>query len=155
MAPAPAQNKTASNTTKRPICRPLCDPHSGCSFSRFTSPLPQIGWQIYAVHDVQQTDASSPCVYTPWWSGCWCMLGVGNSESISWDAAPNTAQSPQVIVLFACDSRFVGRPRVCFNIPVMSLIWARFLSLARSKLRLCSANHRAGYLSKLNCDWLT
>ena len=23
--------------------------------------------------------------------------------------------------------------------------WARFLSLARSKLRLCSANHRPGY----------
>ena len=29
----------------------------------------------------------------------------------------------------------------------------RFLSLARSKLRLCSANHRPGYWSNLPCDW--
>ena len=31
--------------------------------------------------------------------------------------------------------------------------WARFLSLARNKLRLCSANHRPGYWSNLPCDW--
>ena len=36
-----------------------------------------------------------------------------------------------------------------------SQIWARFLSLAHSKLRLCSANHRAGYFSNLPCDWLS
>ena len=30
---------------------------------------------------------------------------------------------------------------------------ARFLSVARSKLRLCSANHRPGYWSNLPCDW--
>ena len=30
---------------------------------------------------------------------------------------------------------------------------ARSLSLARSKLRLCSANHRPGYWSNLPCDW--
>ena len=30
---------------------------------------------------------------------------------------------------------------------------ARFLSLAWSKLRLCSANHRPGYWSNLPCDW--
>ena len=29
----------------------------------------------------------------------------------------------------------------------------RFLSLARRKLRLCSANHRSGYWSNLPCDW--
>ena len=34
-------------------------------------------------------------------------------------------------------------------------IRARFLSLARSKLRLCSANHWAGYFSNLACDWLS
>ena len=33
--------------------------------------------------------------------------------------------------------------------------WARFLSVAWSKLRLCSANHRAGYWSNLACDWLS
>ena len=32
---------------------------------------------------------------------------------------------------------------------------ARFLSLARSNLRLCLANHRAGYFSNLACDWLS
>ena len=30
-----------------------------------------------------------------------------------------------------------------------------FLSLAWSKLRLCSANHWAGYFSNLACDWLS
>ena len=33
--------------------------------------------------------------------------------------------------------------------------WAHFLSFAQSKLRLCSANHRAGYFSNLACDWLS
>ena len=33
------------------------------------------------------------------------------------------------------------------------LTWARFLCRARSKLRLCSANHRPGYWSNLPCDW--
>ena len=32
--------------------------------------------------------------------------------------------------------------------------WAHFLSLPQSKLRLCAANHRAGYFSNLACDWL-
>ena len=31
--------------------------------------------------------------------------------------------------------------------------WACFPSLARKKLRLCSANHRPGYWSNLPCDW--
>ena len=35
------------------------------------------------------------------------------------------------------------------------ITWARLLSLARSELRLCSANHRAGYFSNLTCDWLS
>ena len=35
------------------------------------------------------------------------------------------------------------------------MIWAHFLSLARSKLRLCSANHSPGYWSNLPCDWLS
>ena len=32
---------------------------------------------------------------------------------------------------------------------------AQFLSLAWSKLKLCSANHKAGYFSNLACDWLS
>ena len=38
---------------------------------------------------------------------------------------------------------------------LLPLSRARFLSLARSKLRLCLANHRAGYFSNLACDWLS
>ena len=34
-------------------------------------------------------------------------------------------------------------------------IRAHFQSFARSKLRLCSANHRPGYWSNLPCDWLS
>ena len=34
------------------------------------------------------------------------------------------------------------------------LIWVRFLSLTRSKVRLCSANHRPSYWSNLTCGWL-
>ena len=33
-------------------------------------------------------------------------------------------------------------------------LWSRFLTLARSMLRLCSVNHRAGYFSNLACGWL-
>ena len=36
-----------------------------------------------------------------------------------------------------------------------SRIRAHFLSFARSKLKLCSANHRSGYFSNLACDWLS
>ena len=36
--------------------------------------------------------------------------------------------------------------------PGRSVHWVRFLSFARSKLRLCSANHRPGYWSNLTCD---
>ena len=33
--------------------------------------------------------------------------------------------------------------------------WAHFRSLAQSKLKLCSSNHRPGYESNLPCDWLS
>ena len=39
------------------------------------------------------------------------------------------------------------------NLSSRRYLRARFLSLARSKLRLCSANHRPGYWSNLPCDW--
>ena len=40
-------------------------------------------------------------------------------------------------------------------LPEPMLTRARFLSFTRSKLRLWSANHRAGYFSNLACDWLS
>ena len=39
------------------------------------------------------------------------------------------------------------------RIPGLVKSRARFLSLAQSKLRLCSANHRSRYWSNLPCDW--
>ena len=44
-------------------------------------------------------------------------------------------------------------PKEDHLVPDSIKIEARFLSLARSKLRLCSANHRPGYWSNLPCDW--
>ena len=57
-----------------------------------------------------------------------------------------------------CRLRYVSTwstlyPSLCWI--YIGCIWARFLSLARSKLRLCSANHRAGYFSNLAFDWLS
>ena len=40
----------------------------------------------------------------------------------------------------------------CSN-PTSLDVQGPFLSLAWSKLRLCSANHRPGYWSNLACDW--
>ena len=48
----------------------------------------------------------------------------------------------------------IDRTPVCF-VCFVFIIWARFLSVTRSKLGLCSANHRAGYFSNLACDWLS
>ena len=41
----------------------------------------------------------------------------------------------------------------CNKIPCSLKRRARFLSLAQSKLRLCSANRSPGYWSNLPCDW--
>ena len=49
-------------------------------------------------------------------------------------------------------------PNYIFNPLTVGNIWmhrAHFLSLTQSKLRLCPANHRAGYFSNLTCDWLS
>ena len=40
-------------------------------------------------------------------------------------------------------------------VKIRKSVIARFLSVAQSKLRLCLANHRAGYFSNLACDWLS
>ena len=49
----------------------------------------------------------------------------------------------------SCDSQ------LCRIIHHIRLIWARFHSLNRNKLKLCSVNHRAGYFSNVACDWLS
>ena len=63
----------------------------------------------------------------------------------------------QVVVLYDGVSCSNLASQVCshWTLDWLHMIWVRFLSLARSKLRLCSANHRAGYFSNLACDWLS
>ena len=50
-------------------------------------------------------------------------------------------------------SGWQSKPGCCYSIIIKTS--ARFLSLARSKLRLCSANHSAGCFSNLAYDWLS
>ena len=45
------------------------------------------------------------------------------------------------------------RSAMCHIFQVYLGCWDHFLSLARSKLRLCTANHRPGYWNNLPCDW--
>ena len=49
-------------------------------------------------------------------------------------------------------SGFVSGHSACWRVGIW-VTWAHFLSLARSKLRPCSANHRPGYWCNLPCDW--
>ena len=59
----------------------------------------------------------------------------------------------------SCDPVSISADCLCHQgtllLTEITLIRVCFLSLARSKLRLCSANHGAGYFSNLTCDWLS
>ena len=67
--------------------------------------------------------------------------------------------SVQLSKQFCGEAGDLRRNRAHYDVTVMlklfptRLYWARFLSLARSKLSLCSANHRPGYWSNLPCGW--
>ena len=58
------------------------------------------------------------------------------------------------LVCIECDQPWLGSAGGLWLLHT-KVSWARFLSIAWSKLRLCSANHRAGYFSNLACDWLS
>ena len=68
---------------------------------------------------------------------------------------PNMATRIQVLAWCLCGARAMPEP--IYPVLLVSSIYdktrARFLSLAPSKLRLCSANHRPGYWCNLACDW--
>ena len=66
--------------------------------------------------------------------------------------APSPHPQNQIQVLRLCLIWSVRITQIC---SVALDTWARFLSLARRKLRLCSANHSAGYFSNLACHWLS
>ena len=65
---------------------------------------------------------------------------LGNSNWACHMSQPARLKWLMVYSLWACQSN-------------SNWIWSCFLSLARIKLRLCSANHRPGYWSNLPCDW--
>ena len=76
-------------------------------------------------------------------SGSWASYWIFQEQSACW-------WQPQWRVQYESGS-FVqdAHGNTCTQI-----IRARFLSLARSKLRLCSANHRPGYCpANMSCDW--
>ena len=66
---------------------------------------------------------------------------TGKTTSLYWIRAQcNITKWPLLIWI---------RVRITLDHSSCVVIWSRFLSLAWSKLRLCSANHRA------DCDWLS
>ena len=62
-----------------------------------------------------------------------CKVGMG-MHLLAWN-----------LVQYMSDKRQIWSPQVL----------GPFSVSARSKLRLCSASHRAGYFSNLDCDWLS
>ena len=86
------------------------------------------------------TDDKSTLVYVM----AWCCQATSHYMSQCWPRfmSPYGVTRPQWV-------------KSTENWHLLLLSWARFLSLARSELRLCSANHRAGYFSNLACDWLS
>ena len=67
-----------------------------------------------------------------------------------------------IVNLLAADDLWCTEPgdqqlwcRLTSRILVSASARACFLALTRSKLRLCLANHKAGYFSNLTCDWLS
>ena len=86
------------------------------------------------------------------------------NDVISWDIYHNCSLEKGVILSWPRKICPRGSGKFAININLTLhlyrlqystdlLMWASFLSLAQSKLRLCSANHRAGYFSNLACDW--
>ena len=76
------------------------------------------------------------------------MICMFRSDISSISHTCSTTYQPKKSITLSCQVkyRWIVRKRV-------SLSLVHFLSLARSKLRLCSANHRPGYWSNLPCDW--
>ena len=72
------------------------------------------------------------------------VIKLNNLTHTAWGWAADLAVHLQFLIKTLLDAIFIYQ---------YSTTWARFLSLAWSKLRLCSANHRPGYWSNLPCDW--
>ena len=76
------------------------------------------------------------------------------SLSQSWTSTRNTLCRATKNIASRCGMDVQEKPSKGTVTP-NARIRAPFLSLSLSKLRLCSANHRAGYFSNLTCDWLS
>ena len=72
---------------------------------------------------------------------------------------PMTMKKNEVIIVRNCLLLFIGNLGRCITVTVSGNglqpdgTRARFLSIAQSKLKLCSANNRPSYWSNLSCDW--
>ena len=69
---------------------------------------------------------------------------------MSADVLTSNVAKPPTVTVIACKN---SHPTFHLNLRCLYQARACFLSLARSKRRLCSANHRTGYWSNLSYDW--
>ena len=76
----------------------------------------------------------------------WCS-GAASWNHSSWKT---WTQTSDIVNIIDADDLV---PCIVRALAAIVLTRAHFLSLARSKLRICLANHRAGYWSNLSCDW--
>ena len=82
----------------------------------------------------------------------------GNKTNALWSHYIDIERAKECIVRYNSCATFTIAALCmvsCCISPCYSDTRAHFLSLAPSKLRLCSANRRAGYFSNLACDWLS
>ena len=127
------------------------------------------GWGIYyeialRLMPLDLTDDKSTLVQVM----AWCREATSHYLSQCWpiSMSPNGVTRPQWVnpsnwPLSHYPHPQWGRKKMAATLqttfPIMwwLMTWARFLSLAWGKVRLCWANHRASYFSNLACDWLS
>ena len=113
------------------------------------------------IHNQQRTGDYLSC-FMPNYITPWQIVIGSSSTSLPHITINQTANSKCDFYLREnqCDACFLFILLICINPSVLKpwysgIIRARFLSLARIKLRLCSATHQAGYFSNLSCEWMS
>ena len=89
------------------------------------------------------------------WKSCPNRLRLWLKTLATDELATQWAKSVWLYALCHCFGVIDLPSLVFFRSTMPDAYWAHFLSLAQSKLRLYSANHRAGYFSNLAYDWLS
>ena len=107
--------------------------------------------------DLSVTRSTPLCRYlfllhTPWL----CVNNYPNNELQTSDNSGSTLTQILHVLPNSISHKHTGSPPIWRQFTLSrGVTRVRFLPLARSKLRLCSVNHRAGYFSNLACDWLS